>query len=45
MSPGGRHVVNPIHDILPEVPVENMVTLYATAQAYRYNAASARATI
>jgi len=28
--------VNPIHNILPEVPVENIVALYQTAQAYRY---------
>jgi uroporphyrinogen decarboxylase len=45
MSPGGGYVVNPIHNILPEVPVENIVALYATAQAYRYSAASARETI
>jgi uroporphyrinogen decarboxylase len=36
MSPGGGYVVNPIHNILPEVPVENIVALYRTAQAYRY---------
>jgi len=36
MSPGGGYVVNPIHNILPEVPVENILALYRTAQAYRY---------
>jgi len=36
MSPGGGYVVNPIHNILPEVPVENIIALYRTAQDYRY---------
>jgi uroporphyrinogen decarboxylase len=36
MAPGGGFVVNPIHNILAEVPVENIVALYRTAQAYRY---------
>ena len=36
MAPGGGYVVNPIHNILPEVPVENILALYRTAQAYRY---------
>jgi uroporphyrinogen decarboxylase len=36
MSPGGGFVVNPIHNILPEVPVENIVALYETAKGYRY---------
>lgn len=36
MAPGGGYVVNPIHNILPEVPVENIVALYRTAQRYRY---------
>jgi len=36
MAPGGGYVVNAIHNILPEVPVENTVTLYQTAQQYRY---------
>ncbi len=35
MTPGGGYVVNPIHNILAEVPVENIVALYRTAQAYR----------
>jgi uroporphyrinogen-III decarboxylase len=37
MAPGGGYVVNPIHNILPEVPVENIVALYRTAQDYRYD--------
>ena len=36
MAPGGGYVVNPVHNILAEVPVENIVALYRTAQAYRY---------
>lgn len=36
MAPGGGYVVNPIHNILPEVPVENIVALYRTAQRYHY---------
>jgi uroporphyrinogen decarboxylase len=36
MAPGGGFVVNPIHNILAEVPVENIVALYRTAQNYRY---------
>ena len=36
MSPGGGFVVNPIHNILPEVPVQNIVALYRAAQGYRY---------
>jgi hypothetical protein len=35
MNPGGGYVVNPIHNILPEVPVENIVALYETALGYR----------
>jgi uroporphyrinogen decarboxylase len=41
MAPGGGYVVNPIHNILPEVPVENILALYRTAQAYRYPSATA----
>ena len=37
-APGGGYVVNPIHNILPEVPPENIVALYETAKAYRYGA-------
>jgi len=36
MCPGGGYVVNPIHNVLPEVPVENIIALYRTAMAYRY---------
>lgn len=34
MTPGGGYVVNPIHNILPEVPVENIIALYRTALTY-----------
>jgi len=34
MCPGGGYVVNPIHNVLPEVPVENILALYRTALAY-----------
>jgi uroporphyrinogen-III decarboxylase len=37
MAPGGGYVVNPIHNILPEVPPENIVAMYRTAQEYRYS--------
>jgi uroporphyrinogen-III decarboxylase len=37
MCPGGGYVVNPIHNILPEVPIENVLALYQTANAYRYS--------
>ena len=36
LAPGGGFVVNPIHNILPEVPVENVLALYLTAMAYEY---------
>ena len=36
LAPGGGYVVNPIHNILPEVPVENIMALYRTALDYRY---------
>lgn len=36
MCPGGGYVVNAIHNILPEVPVDNILALYRTALAYRY---------
>ena len=36
MAPGGGYVVNPIHNILPEVPVENIVAMYQTAREYRH---------
>jgi uroporphyrinogen-III decarboxylase len=36
MTPGGGYVANQIHNILPEVPVENIIALYRTACSYRY---------
>ncbi len=36
MAPGGGFVVNPIHNILADVPVGNILALYRTAGAYRY---------
>lgn len=36
MAPGGGYVVNPIHNILPEVPVENIVALFKTAREYTF---------
>jgi len=36
MCPGGGYVVNPIHNVLPEVPIENIIALYQTAKDYRY---------
>lgn len=35
MAPGGGYVVNPIHNVLPEVPVDNIIALYRTAADYR----------
>ncbi len=35
-APGGGHVVNPIHNIQADVPVENILALYETARNYRY---------
>lgn len=35
-APGGGFVVNPIHNIQADVPVENILALYETARAYRY---------
>ena len=35
-SPGGGYVVNPIHNIQADVPVENILALYETAREYRY---------
>ena len=39
MAPGGGYVVNAIHNILPEVPVENTAVLFKTAREYRYQPA------
>ncbi|MFA6108315.1 MAG: uroporphyrinogen decarboxylase family protein [Candidatus Latescibacterota bacterium] len=35
-APGGGYVVNPIHNIQADVPVENVLALYETARQYRY---------
>ncbi len=35
-SPGGGYVVNAIHNIQADVPVENILALYETAREYRY---------
>lgn len=35
-APGGGYVVNPIHNIQADVPVENILALYETARTYRY---------
>ena len=35
-APGGGCVVNPIHNIQADVPVENILALYETARAYSY---------
>ena len=35
-APGGGHVVNPIHNIQADVPVENILALYETARNHRY---------
>ncbi len=35
-APGGGCVVNPIHNIQADVPVENILALYETARDYRY---------
>ena len=35
-APGGGYVVNPIHNIQADVPVENILALYETARDYRY---------
>lgn len=36
MSKGGGYVVNNIHNILSDVPVDNIIAMYQTAQKYRY---------
>lgn len=42
MTPGGGFVVNPIHNILPEVPVENIITMYHTARSFGAGPSTAR---
>ncbi|NQU40766.1 MAG: hypothetical protein HQ523_12500 [Lentisphaerae bacterium] len=36
-APGGGYVFNAIHNILAEVPIENIVALYEAGQRYRYS--------
>ena len=35
-APGGGFVFNAIHNLLAEVPIENILALYRTGQQYRY---------
>ena len=35
-APGGGFVVNPIHNVQADVPVENILALYETGRDYRY---------
>ena len=35
-APGGGYVVNPIHNIQADVPVDNILALYETARDFRY---------
>jgi uroporphyrinogen-III decarboxylase len=35
-APDGGYVVNPIHNIQADVPIENILALYETARSYRY---------
>ena len=35
-APGGGYVVNPIHNVQADVPVENILALYEAARSYRY---------
>ncbi len=35
LAPGGGFVFNPIHNILPDVPPENIVAMFATLDEYR----------
>ncbi|MBU0478499.1 methyltransferase [bacterium] len=37
LGKGGGYVVNPVHNIQPDVPVENIIALYETAKNYRYS--------
>lgn len=36
MKPGGGFVFAPVHNIQPEVPVQNVLTLYESALKYGY---------
>lgn len=35
LAPGGGYVFNPIHNILPDVPPENVVAMFAAVDEYR----------
>ena len=34
LAPGGGYVLGPVHNVQPEVPPENLVTLFAVAREY-----------
>jgi uroporphyrinogen decarboxylase len=36
LAPGGGFVFNPVHNIQPSVPVENIVAMFQVAQEWRY---------
>ena len=37
MKPGGGYIASPSHDyLLPETPVENVITMYETVREYGY---------
>jgi uroporphyrinogen decarboxylase len=36
LAPGGGFVFNPVHNIQPMVPVENIVAMFETARSWRY---------
>jgi uroporphyrinogen decarboxylase len=36
LAPGGGFVVNNIHNIMPDVPPENILAFYETAKNYKY---------
>jgi len=38
LAPGGGFVFNPVHNIQPMVPVENIVAMFETAKEWRYEA-------
>ena len=35
LSPGGGFIFNPIHNILPDVPPQNIVAMYEAVDEYR----------
>ena len=36
LAPGGGFVFNPVHNIQPLVPVENVMAMFETAKEWRY---------